>query len=231
MECNYIHASCMGTAPDHLYQDFVMVQDSVDYLIAAIADGLGSKNSSQRGSNLICQLIIDFFKKAEVDKFAPNYTDSIIEEWYNIISGKNISTIDCQTTSSFLYFDKRLSRILIGTIGDSPIYYRQNKGEVVSFTHTKDFLNETESIGGITHPCYILKEFEFDEQFDCLIATDGFADEILEGKEEDLLDYLKNKYKKIRVKERDAMLKRELISSIKGLNPDDKTIFYCWIEK
>lgn len=221
----------MGSAPDHLYQDYVMVEESEKYLIAAIADGLGSKVSSQRGSNLICQLIIDFFKKEDSDRFASDFTDSIIEEWYLFLSGKGVSSSDCQTTSSFLFFDKQTSRILMGSIGDSPIFYRQNKEEVEALSHSKDFLNETECIGGRSHPHYKLKELSFDKQFDCLIATDGFADEILEGKEEGLFDYLESKYTKLRVSERDTMLKRELISSIKGLNPDDKTLFYCWIKR
>ena len=221
----------MGSAPDHLYQDYVMVEESEKYLIAAIADGLGSKVSSQRGSNLICQLIIDFFKKEDSDRFASDFTDSIIEEWYLFLSGKGVSSSDCQTTSSFLFFDKQTSRILMGSIGDSPIFYRQNKEEVEALSHSKDFLNETECIGGRSHPHYKLKELSFDKQFDCLIATDGFADEILEGKEEGLFDYLESKYTKLRVSERDTMLKRELISSIKGLNPDDKTLFCCWIKR
>lgn len=231
MDCNHIHASCMGTAPDHLYQDYVMVEDTENCLIAAVADGLGSKISSQRGSNLICQLIIDFFKKEDVDRFAPCFTDNIIEEWYQFLSGKGVESSDCQTTSSFLFFDKLSSRILMGTIGDSPIYFRQDKTDVVSLSHSKEFLNETECIGGRTRPHYRLKELEFNKAFDCLIATDGFADEIIEGREEGLFDYLESKYMKIRVSERDTMLKRELVSTIKGLNPDDKTLFYCWINK
>lgn len=221
----------MGSAPDHLYQDYVMVEESENYLIAAIADGLGSKVSSQRGSNLICQLIIDFFKKEDSDRFASDFTDRIIEEWYLFLSGKGVSSSDCQTTSSFLFFDKQNSRILMGSIGDSPIFYRQNKEEVETLSHSKEFLNETECIGGRTRPHYRLKELEFNKAFDCLIATDGFADEIIEGREEGLFDYLESKYMKIRVSERDTMLKRELVSTIKGLNPDDKTLFYCWINK
>lgn len=221
----------MGAAPDHRYQDYVMVEDSESYLIATIADGLGSKASSQRGSNLICQLIIDFFQKEDADRFAPGFTDSIIEEWYLFLSSRGVSSSDCQTTSSFLFFDKQSSRILMGAIGDSPILYRQNKENVVSISHSKEFLNETECIGGRTHPHYRLKELMFEEHFDCLIATDGFADEIIEGREEGLFDYLEDKYRKIRVSERDTMLKRELVSSIKGLNPDDKTLFYCWINR
>ena len=83
----------------------------------------------------------------------------------------------------------------------------------------------------IFHSHYRLKELIFDEHFDSLIATDGFADEILEGKEDGLFEYLESKYTKIRVSERDTMLKRELVSTIKGLNPDDKTLFYCWINR
>ena len=221
----------MGTALEHRYQDYVMVEESVSYLIAAIADGLGSKVSSQRGSNLICQLIIDFFKKDDADRFAPGFTDRIIEEWYQFLSGKGVSCSDCQTTSSFLFFDKLSSMILMGSIGDSRILYRQNKEEVVALSNFKEFLNETECIGGRSHPHYTLKELSFDEHFDCLIATDGFADEILEGKEDGLFNYLESKYTRIRVSERDTMLKRELISFIKGLNPDDKTLFYCWINR
>lgn len=231
MDCNHIHASCMGTAPDHRYQDYVMVVDSESCLIAAIADGLGSKASSQRGSNLICQLIIDSFQKEDADRFAPDFTDSIIEEWYLFLSSRGVSSSDCQTTSSFLFFDKLSSRILMGSIGDSPILYRQNKENVVSISHSKEFLNETDCIGGRTHPHYRLRELMFEEHFDCLIATDGFADEIIEGREQGLFDYLEDKYRKIRVSERDTVLKRELVSSIKGLNPDDKTIFYCWIDR
>lgn len=231
MDCNHIHASCMGTAPDHLYQDYIMVEDSENYLIAAVADGLGSKISSQRGANLICQFIINFFKKEDSDRFAPSFSDNIIEEWYQFLSSKGVASSDCQTTSSFLFFDKVSSRILMGSIGDSPIFYRQDKEEVVALSHSKEFLNETECIGGRTHPHYRLKELKFNEAFDCLIATDGFADEIIEGREEGLFDYLESKYMKIRVSERDTMLKRELVSTIKGLNPDDKTLFYCWINK
>lgn len=225
-----IRASCKGKKGDFPYQDYVSVQEYPSYSFAIVADGLGSSKSSARGANMICSLLAERFNSVAGYLFdIKEEAEKAIENWYAYFGKLGIPTKDCLTTCSFILVDLEHNIAKIGSIGDSPIFYRGNAGKVVSTLTEKDFLNETSCIGTSKIPVFEIKEIPFSDRFDFMLCSDGFGDEIIIDKVDALFDYFIEKYSKISADKRDKQLKQELVSSMQDKNNDDKSIVFGWI--
>lgn len=227
-----IHASCKGKKGDLPYQDYVSVQEYPSYSFAIVADGLGSSKSSARGANMICSLLADCFNSVagylfDVREVAANAVD----KWYAYFASQEIPTKDCLTTCSFILIDLEHNIAKMGYIGDSPVFYRINGGPVISSLSSKDFLNETSCIGTGKTPQFDIKEIPFATAFDFMLCSDGFGDEIIVDRVDDLFDYFIEKYSTISPEKRDKTLKQELVSSMQDKNNDDKSIVFGWIRQ
>lgn len=226
---NVIHASCKGPAKEHRYQDYVLVDETKTYLLACVADGVGSCELSDRGSSLICSVLLELFADPMyVDKFSDSFLQIIINTWYDKLGSKGISAKLCHTTSSFLYIDKLQQRALVGIIGDSPVYFCCNGSPVKALKSEKDFINETESLGGSHHPHYHTYQYSIDGSGEFLLATDGFGDEIMDDAIKALFEYFKSKYSQIPKEQRNVELKKEIMDSVQDKNPDDKSLIFGW---
>ncbi len=225
-----IHASCKGKKGDFPYQDYVSVQEYPSYSFAIVADGLGSSKSSARGANMICSLLAERFNSVAGYLFdIKEEAGKAIENWYAYFGKLDIPTKDCLTTCSFILVDLEHNIAKIGSIGDSPIFYRGNTGKVITTLTDKDFLNETACIGTSKIPVFEIKEIPFSDRFDFMLCSDGFGDEIIIDTVDALFDYFIEKYSKISADKRDKMLKQELVSSMQDKNNDDKSIVFGWI--
>lgn len=229
-EGSIIHASCKGKKGDLPYQDYVSVQEYPSYSFAVVADGLGSSKSSARGANMICSLLADRFNSVAGFLFdIREVANDAIEKWYAHFDALGIPTRDCLTTCSFILIDLKHNIAKIGFIGDSPVFYRVNKGVVVSSMTKKDFLNETYCIGTSKRPQFDIKEIPFATTFDFMLCSDGFGDEIIVDKVDALFDYLIERYSAVSIDKRNRLLKQELVSSMQNINNDDKSIVFGWI--
>lgn len=230
MNCNIIHASCKGQKEGHLYQDFLKVIDNGCYLLAVIADGLGSAKCSSRGANLICISVAEQFRKNfHLGKSVNEILENAISCWYVRLEEKSVSPQECLTTSSVVFVDKERKRAFFAHIGDSLLAYRCDNMPAVCITENKEFLNETSCIGTIRRPHYDIQIADFETQIDFIVASDGFGDEIVLEKIDALFNYLKKKYSRIRNWRRNALLKHELIEVMQHKNYDDKSVIFGWI--
>lgn len=228
---NVIYASCKGQKEDYPYQDFIKVVETDAYLLAALADGLGSSKQSSRGACLICDVLADLFAKYDRETSSvANVFQNAIEEWYKRLEQKGVNSKECLTTSSALFVDKLSSKAIFGHIGDSLIVYRKGKETIHSLSEEKDFLNETDCIGPSKHPQYRIEEVEMDSTLDFIIASDGFGDELIKEKTDLLFDYFIEKYSRARPKKRNATLKKELAATMQNKNNDDKSVIFGWIQ-
>lgn len=231
MTYNIIYASCKGQKKDYPYQDFIKVSETNRYLLATIADGLGSSKQSARGAYLICDVLTDLFTKFESgESSVASYLQDAIEEWYKRLKQKEVNPQECLTTSSFLFIDKHCHKATFGHIGDSLIAFRKGGNHVISFSEEKDFLNETSCIGTIKHPQYKIEEVDMDPSLDFIIASDGFGDELIVDKMDQLFNYLIVKYSKTKPEKRNRAFKIELSSIMKDKNNDDKSVIFGWIQ-
>jgi len=225
-----IQATCKGPAKDHKYQDYLSVVNEKDYMIACVADGVGSCESSDKGAMLICNTIIKMFANPSLaEKLTQQFTDKIVDEWYSKLQIDGVDASKCKTTSSFVYIDKKKQKMIAGYIGDSPIFIRFGVKIVTQLNGNKDFLNETYALGGSIHAQYQTSLFDINEEhIEFMIATDGFADDIIPERISGLFDYLYSKYSNLKRKKRNWELKRELVCSVKNKNPDDKSLIFGW---
>ena len=91
-----------------------------------------------------------------------------------------------------------------------------------SLSEEKDFLNETDCIGTSKHPQYTIEEVEINSSLDFIIASDGFGDELIVEKMNQLFDYFIVKYSRTKTDKRNKALKQELTSTMQDKNNDDK---------
>ena len=231
MTYNIIYASCKGQKEDHPYQDFIKVSETDEYLLATLADGLGSSKQSSRGACLICDVLTDLFSRYNRELYS--VTDVLreaIEEWYKRLEQKEVNHKECLTTSSVLFVDKHSHRASFAHIGDSLIAFRRGEESVQALSEEKDFLNETNCIGTSKHPQYEIDEVEIDTTLDFISASDGFGDELIVDKMDQLFNYFIVKYSRTKPEKRNKALKIELSSTMKDKNNDDKSVIFGWIQ-
>ena len=231
MTYNLIYASCKGQKEDRPYQDYIKVSDTDKYLLAALADGLGSSKQSSRGACLICEILSELFSKYSPEETTvTDILQTSIEEWYNRLSQKDVDYEECLTTSSVLFIDKLSNKATFAHIGDSLIAFREDDGLVVSISEEKDFLNETECIGTTKYPKYKINEIIINSTLDFIIASDGFGDELITEKTDQLFNYFIVKYSRTSPDKRNKILKQELSAVMNDKNKDDKSIIFGWIQ-
>jgi serine/threonine protein phosphatase PrpC len=202
----------MGMKKDnHPYQDYLIVEDNDDCLIATLSDGLGSSLHSSEGAQIACRTIVDYFKNALNQPFDTNcINEYILREWESRIREKSQVIADYRTTNSFVVVLKKTKRIIVGQIGDSLVAYRMDGNRIQMSISDKDFLNETDCLGNRKNPKYELNSYQYQNNLEFLIASDGFGDELISDKMDSLFDYFKTKYAKISRKNRNHELKTEI---------------------
>ena len=231
MTFDIIYASCKGQKEDHPYQDFIKVASTDNYLLATLADGLGSVPQSSRGACLICDVLVDSFAAYDPAKSSvPDILKGAIEEWYRRLADKGVEAKECLTTSSVLFVDKLAAKATFAHIGDSLIAFRIGDGKVFTTSIEKDFLNETSCIGTSHHPSYEIMEVEITPSLDFLIASDGFGDELIVDKLDQLFNYFIVKYSRTKPDRRNKLLKQELVETMQDKNNDDKSVIFGWIQ-
>jgi serine/threonine protein phosphatase PrpC len=225
-----IHASCKGIKQDALpYQDYLMVEDNENCLIATLSDGLGSSKYSSEGAQIACQVIVDYFKSTSNQQVVVNsMNECLLLSWEKRVRGKSNIIADFRTTNSFVVVLKDEKRVIVGQIGDSLVAYKIDEGMVKMSVSDKDFLNETDCLGGRKTSRYELTEYQYHNDFTFLIASDGFGDELISDKMDLLFDYFKTKYCKISRKNRNYELKKEIKQFLNEKNDDDKSVIFVW---
>lgn len=219
-----IKTSVKGDKP--VNQDAIRTYEDSNLVILALADGLGSSRHSEVGSSLICRSIVREVKKAYNDHRGLSPVD-VLKYWYSFVTNRGYSPIDCQTTSSFVIINKDKKKVTTGAIGDSRIIIRID-GKLIESEGEKDFLNETDCIGGCHIPVYETSSFTYTDALEVVIASDGICDEIECGAEGAFIDYLEEKYRPISSCQRNRALNREVKSVFGNRNNDDKSIIALW---
>jgi serine/threonine protein phosphatase PrpC len=118
----------MGEKKDnHPYQDYLIVDENDDYLIATLSDGLGSSLHSEEGAQIACRTIVDYFKNVLNQQFDLNgINEYILQEWEKRVSEKSQIVADYRTTNSFIVVLKKEKRLIVGQIGDSLVAFRMD---------------------------------------------------------------------------------------------------------
>jgi serine/threonine protein phosphatase PrpC len=222
-----LSTTLIGVKPDRIpNQDCLRVEENSNFLVATISDGLGSACKSHIGAQIACDVVVNYFKTNKELK-REQINDNIIAEWERRIKSKPLENKNYFTTNSFVVVLKNDKKIIVGRIGDVLVSVKIDGMVCPINMSEKDFLNETEAMGGKNQK-YSIEVFDYSENVDFLIASDGIGDEILLERMDELFDYFKNKYREINKKHRHYIFKDEIKNTFFEKNADDKTIIFVW---
>lgn len=178
-------------------QDAFDARINENYMVVAVADGLGSCEHSQIGSQFAVNILCDWVEK-ELIEFKELDSDvsrilcnRIVDRWRNTI-GDNYAAYD--TTLLFIVYIKK--SLLIGSLGDGMVLLDIG-GEYKNLSwKDKVFGNQTASIGSINakeeFKIELIRNIDINDTIMAVIATDGISDDIDEQNQIKLVEYVKN---------------------------------------
>jgi len=164
-------------------QDSLRVYSDLSQLVVVVADGLGSAAFSKEGSSVAaevtCKLLADLHDYEELP-------DKVLRTWKERLSGKP-DLYD--TTIKFMKITE--TEVLYGGIGDGWIaMYGPNK--YISLVAENSFSNQTDSILSYNlGKRFIMNTARLEDIETCLIATDGFSEDMDKDHGKELLQDVK----------------------------------------
>ena len=214
-------------------QDAFGIAEYSGYLLMVVADGLGSAETSEIGS----QVAVKAVKKAVAEwRKLKNEKNEILIQLIHFYWNLYINDLDCDkqkcsTTCLFSYINKCDNKIIIGQLGDGLILYESGKNKYI--TPKSDDFNYTKSLGTSKKlNDWNLYSSDIDlSSFKCFLATDGISEDIAFDKEEEFVDYLIVEMEKLRMRQRNFFIRKTLINWPTKYHTDDKTMSIAWSNK
>lgn len=171
-------------------QDSYLVVNKKLYTLAVVCDGLGSKKHSRVASRRLCRIIKkEVNKKFKAKSLNPiKLVESVQNEFKKRIWPFNLS--NCDTTCLFSLISS--TSILMFQVGDG-LNALMIDGDVISCeVEEKDFTNETIPFGKSKKTNWKFKSIkkEIDKKYCLLLCTDGLSEDIIDGKQSELIGTL-----------------------------------------
>lgn len=160
-------------------EDFIRIESIEDnFLIAAIADGIGSFEDSDKASEVAVGSYFDIMTKNDVIDIK-----SVLNDIESKVKSVNKNERSGTTLSGIRLKDNRLSLL---HIGDSRIYIKRKNHDIRQITSdhvlssgsSKKSNVLTNYVGKIDQENVQINEIEIEESFIILLCTDGFYDVI-----------------------------------------------------
>lgn len=213
-------------------QDIFGTVETKDYLISVVSDGLGSSKYSAFGAKTA---VLAVQKSCLEWKNLKNRKKEILIQlihfyWNLYLSDSKYDRKEALTTCLFMFIDKKENTIFIGQLGDGLIYLKSDNNFFMTANSTE--FNYTRALGSSKS----IKDWQIyfekleTNNFKCLMATDGVSDDIMENKEEEFLDIIIEKLKKVKFlsKNRNKIIENILKNWKTECHSDDKTITVLW---
>ena len=163
-------------------QDYFKIYCDSDNLIVSVTDGLGSARMSEYGSRYACEECENLLKNSEKFNF-----DKFFANWNARIEG---NILDYDSTLKFIKIDN--SSIYLWKIGDGwTALFKE--GELIELENKENFLNRTDSILSVgANQSWKDMTCEKCDNFICVLATDGFSEDIIKNNSKEFLCEVKN---------------------------------------
>ncbi len=227
------HCASIVGADKKYNQDAYKCKETKKYLLAVVADGVGSATNSHIGSSQAVRAVQRAFVQWRTlnEKKNTVLLQLIHFNWNLLINDCNYEKKDCSTTCLFVYINKETQSALIGQLGDGLIFF-QSKDESYISPKSMDF-NYTQALGSSKNSKdWQIKTMDVEfKNMKLFLATDGISDDIVEGKEEDFLDYLITSLKDTTMNKRFFLLRKILKNWPTKFHSDDKTICISWSKR
>lgn len=110
-------------------QDNTCVVETEDYIVAALADGLGSLKYSEIASDVATKSICEAFENINYSKkeLSSDLLQYVVENIQHEAEARGIALKEMDCTLAFVYIRKNESKAIIGRLGDSAIcVFREN---------------------------------------------------------------------------------------------------------
>ena len=215
-------------------QDRFIIKQTKNGVVAVVADGLGSKRFSDKGSKEVCRTVVKTIKKFEKSQkknrlFPINDIFLIIQrEWSLSLKQKGYNPRHCSSTCLLVYISKK--NIFTARLGDGMIFMLgKNEEDNALITDEKDdcFANTTYCLtsSDISNKQEI-SIFEKSKFSSIVLCTDGVSNDIEEKKHADFVKEIRKKSLQNRRKVNSLNMKTALLTwPVKG-HSDDKTIVF-----
>ncbi|WP_129727903.1 PP2C family serine/threonine-protein phosphatase [Ectobacillus funiculus] len=226
---DYAFASVPG--PAHVAnnlpnQDAVRIQPFSFGYVFVVADGMGSKKYSDIGSKAATKAVVEAVKDWYHKDSAPIHH---IIRLVHVLWGLYIepyASNDCATTCLFgVYLHN--GTVILAQIGDGVIIlHHQNELHVLK-EKGDEYYNETMPLHSAqTLNDWAIKQFNVgQDDFMLFLGTDGVAEDIIEERRADYMQYLLDEITKYRKqKRRNLCIKKKLKTWANPNNTDDKSL-------
>jgi hypothetical protein len=229
---NIVGVSIKGIDKKH-NQDSYYYRETNKYILIVVSDGLGSAKYSDLGSKLVMISVQKSITQwRTLQKQEINILLKMIHfNWNILVNDLQYEMRDCASTCLFVYVDKETKNTTIAQLGDGLIFLKSSKGLYMSVSNV-DF-NYTKSLGvSKKAKDWIVKKMDVDlASIKFFIATDGVAEDIVEGKEENFLDYLISSVQEADHRNRHHHMRNILKNWPTKFHSDDKTICISWSKR
>jgi serine/threonine protein phosphatase PrpC len=196
------------------------------YALITVCDGLGSRKNSKIGAAKACKAVTQAVHAWMKCSNVPIQTLLRLVKLFWEMNISPLNPSECATTCLFavLISDNRL---IIGGLGDGIAAIRHSDGQVIKAVDRGEaFLNHTLALGD-PHKLDDWKLIDFKEYQPgdiVMLASDGIADDLVDERIPDLMNWLVKEYGSMAPKERTSALRKELINWPTSSHQDDKTI-------
>ncbi len=216
-------------------QDSVLVQENDKYIIAALADGLGSLKHSEIAADTVTHTVCELFLNSNLptDVYSSNTTqlklrDELIRRIQSQLENKSeemrISINDMNCTLVFVFVSKQNNCAIIGRLGDSAICIIKERGSI-AINDSNSSANGTNAILDRNANEYLdLQVFDLDVEKICgfILTSDGLDDELYMKGSSHVNKAAELYFNAVSV---DPMPKRVIASAIEKLTSDEDSTF------
>lgn len=203
-------------------------QDSADFVIdgddfvIAVSDGVGSCSKAELGSNSAvasCLHVFTQIKNGTIEFDSDNIVEAVVKKWYASLDLENPDDC-CATLKAVFKIGQALKAI---SIGDGFIAISSDGFHLLSPAEETTFTNETSCLcSKINVRDFWCGNFNLDirKPYAVFCCTDGVANGIVEGQEQNLVDDIEKNISAEKLKTELATL----IEEISDYCFDDKTV-------
>lgn len=200
--------------------------------LTVVCDGMGSRRKSHHGSKEACLAVVEAIRFWSRFEHAPILSLLLLIHNLWEIRVSDVGKDESATTCLFVVAFKNHS-LLMAQLGDGLCLLKQpGKAPVTLHKNNDDFSNETTALGVATS----LKEWRYHFEAkvkagtSVLLATDGISEDLLSGKDEAFMEFLKAEYSDMDPCIRWRRIAKDLRNWPTPLHSDDKTMALMWRE-
>lgn len=206
-------------------QDALIVREGKFLTVLCVADGVGSQRYSRKGSRAVTRAVAGAFAdfvKGKVER--KKITASIFERYKNAIGRKYKS--QASTTCMFVAITKEHG-VFVGQIGDGLCAVRINGKAVYISRKDDEFANIVTALSPQSEsPRWTTRHFNVEngDGIEAFLSTDGVSGDIIDGHEEECLEYFIKAIDGKTVRSANGALKKILVRWGESGSNDDKTV-------